>query len=109
MVLEDSKIRLKTSGLKMSANECVSPVKKNEPMATITRSELIRERLFECIHNSEIENDDLIKILEHLGKILNVKTLSQYARDNGLTYNGAKKRCKYVVMINNLDFYIDNL
>lgn len=56
------------------------------------RSELIRERLFECIHNGELETSDLVQIIEHLSIILNLKTLSQYAKDEQISYNGAKKR-----------------
>lgn len=55
-------------------------------------SELIRERLFECIHNGELSNDDLVKIIEHVSDILNLQTLSNYAKNQNISYNGAKKR-----------------
>ena len=40
----------------------------------MSRSVLIRERLFECIHNGELDNDDLVQIIEHISIILNLQT-----------------------------------
>lgn len=75
-----------------------------------TRSELIKNRLIECIHNGELDNPDLVQIFEHVGKILNLKTLSNYAKDNGITYNGAKIRLakQKPIIIDDVEFYIDN-
>jgi len=43
------------------------------------RSIQIRERLFEVIHQGELENSDLVKIVEHIANdILNCKTKSNY-------------------------------
>jgi uncharacterized protein YnzC (UPF0291/DUF896 family) len=52
------------------------------------RSEQIRERLFEVIHQGELENFDLIKIVEHIANdILNCKTKSIYTELSAkLTY-----------------------
>lgn len=74
------------------------------------RSQIITHRLKECIHNGEIENIDLVQIFEHVGKILNLKTLSNYAKDNGITYNGAKVRLskQQPIVIDGIDFYINN-
>jgi len=42
-----------------------------------SRSEQIRERLFECIHKGELEDNDLVKIFEYIGNdILQLKTKS---------------------------------
>ena len=74
------------------------------------RSELIKNRLIECIHNGELENTDLVQIFEHVGKILNLKTLSNYAKDNGITYNGAKVRLakQEPIIVDDIELYIDN-
>lgn len=61
-------------------------------MKTPNRSAIIRERLFECIHNGELENSDLVKIFEHVAIILNICSLSDYARKEGISYQGALKR-----------------
>ena len=73
------------------------------------RSALIRERLFECIHNGELNNNDLVQIIEHVGRILNLQTLSSYAKQERISYNGAKKRNLKTVCLNGVDLIIDNL
>jgi hypothetical protein len=73
------------------------------------RSIKIRERLFECIHNGELENSDLVQIFEHIGIILNLKTISNYAKAEKISYNGALKRKTQRVKIDNIDFIIDNI
>ena len=71
------------------------------------RSQLIRERLFECIHNGEINNADMVKIIEHCFIILNLQTLSDYAKTHNISYNGAKLR-KNNIILANVKFIIDN-
>lgn len=68
----------------------------------------IRERLFECIHNGELENSDLVQIFEHIGIILNLKTITNYAKANNISYNGALKRKTERVKIDTIEFIIDN-
>ena len=72
------------------------------------RSALIRDRLFECIHNGELNNDDLVQIFEHVGVILNLQTLSGYSRQENISYQGAKKRNKTSINIGGVNFIIDN-
>lgn len=73
-----------------------------------TKSERIRERLFECIHNGMIETPDLVQIFEVIGNdYLNCQTLSNYARNKGISYNGAKLQ-KNITKINGTKFIIDN-
>jgi hypothetical protein len=64
--------------------------------------------LFECIHNSELENEDLVQIFEHIGIILNLQTLSNYAKRNNISYNGALKRKLLKTKIDKIEFIIDN-
>ena len=71
------------------------------------KSVQIRERLFELIHNGEIEKADLVQIFEHTGAILNAQTLSNYARENGISYNGAKRQ-KETASIDGVKFIIKN-
>ena len=77
-------------------------------METTSRSAFIRERLFECIHNGELENDDLVKIFEHTGMILNVCSLTEYAKRNGISYQGALKRNLTSYIFGGLKFVTDN-
>lgn len=73
----------------------------------MSRSELIRERLFECIHNGELTNEDVVKIADYCFKILNLQTLSDYSKNKNISYNGAKCQ-KDIVVMGNVKFIIDN-
>lgn len=77
-------------------------------METLDRGGKIKNRLFECIHNGEIENSDLVQIIEHNCKILNLQTISNYAKNEGISYNGAKKRNLEIIRIDGIKFIIDN-
>jgi hypothetical protein len=72
------------------------------------RSEQIRERLFECIHNGEVENCDLMKIFEYIGNdILNLQTRTSYGKVKGKSYN-AHQWAKEKVKIKTKEFIVDN-
>jgi hypothetical protein len=78
------------------------------------RSEQIKERLIECIHNGELENSDLIQIFEHIGVILNLKTKSNFCKDKISKITGRKKSyhawrwAKEKLTIDGVIFIIDN-
>lgn len=72
------------------------------------KSVIIREKLFEYIHNGEITNSDLVKIIEHGCIILNLQTLSNYAKSENISYNGAKKRNVENIIIDSIKFTINN-
>jgi len=74
----------------------------------MSRSELIRERLFECIHKGEVENDDMVKIIEHLCKILNLQTKTNYASARRISYNGVKFSKHHRVKIDSEEFIVNN-
>lgn len=59
------------------------------------------------IHNGELTNEELVQIIEHVGSYLNLATISNYAKANGISYNGAKK-FRQVVTIFDTKFIIDN-
>jgi hypothetical protein len=68
-------------------------------------------RLSVNIHKYVMQVDDpnefLVQIIEQAGGYLNLQTISDYARKNGMTYNGVKK-CREVRTIFNTKFVIDN-
>ena len=68
-------------------------------------------RLSVNIHKYVMQVDDpnefLVQIIEQAGGDLNLQTISDYARKNGMTYNGVKK-CREVRTIFNTKFVIDN-
>ena len=67
----------------------------------------ILEHLSLRIENGELSNDDLVQIIEHVGLYLNLQTISDYSKSNNISYNGAKKYRKIVVLFNQ-KFIIDN-
>ena len=46
--------------------------------------------------NKELDNTSLVQLIELLGRYLNLKTISDYAKENGMSYNGVKK-CRNIV------------
>jgi hypothetical protein len=55
----------------------------------------------------ELDDDSLVQLIELAGLYLNLKTISDYARSNKISYNGAKKYRKTVNLLG-IKFIIDN-
>ena len=63
----------------------------NKDINTIQKSEPMNSMKSTIIHIHEEENiNNLVQIIEQAGKKLNIKTISQYAKDNNMSYNGVK-------------------
>jgi hypothetical protein len=69
--------------------------------------EEIENKISEMFENKQINNAGLVHIIEHCGAYLNLKTISDYAKANGLSYNGVKK-CRQNITIFNTKYIIDN-
>lgn len=67
----------------------------------------ICDHLSRRIENGELSNDDMVQIIELIGGYLNLSTISDYSKQNNLSYNGAK-RFRKVKKIFNVKFVIDN-
>jgi len=67
----------------------------------------ICDHLSQRVTSGELSNDDLVQIIELCGSFLNLQTISDYARSNGISYNGAK-HFREIVKIFNVPFVIDN-
>lgn len=74
----------------------------------MSRSTIIRERLFECIHKGELENSDMVQIIEHLSIILNLQTQTSFAKSNNISYNGVKFAKNRRVIIDRQNFIVNN-
>jgi hypothetical protein len=74
----------------------------------MTRSELIYYRLMCCIHNGEVENVELAKIVQDVSIILGLKTLTSYAESEKISYPAAAKRKTKRVKIDKVEFIINN-
>lgn len=67
----------------------------------------ICEHLSVRIENGDLSNDDLVQIIEHVGEYLNIATISDYAKQHKMSYNGVKK-FRHTRTIFNTKFVIDN-
>lgn len=59
------------------------------------------------MHSVEFTNNDLVQFIELVGKYLGLKTISDYAKENNMSYNGVKKFRKTAKILN-VKFVIDN-
>ncbi len=46
------------------------------------------------VQNGELKNEDLIEIINVCGSFLNLKTIPDYAKAEGISYNGTLNRIK---------------
>jgi hypothetical protein len=61
-------------------------------MGKITEKEkLMIERLDKLIYTNGVSKEFLIQLFELSGRYLNIKTISDYAKENKMSYNGVKK------------------
>jgi hypothetical protein len=69
--------------------------------------QVILAKLGESIQSGKWSNNGLVQIIELCAEYLNLLTLSECARLNNITYNGAKKR-NLTRKIIGINFVIDN-
>lgn len=67
----------------------------------------ICEHLSQRVHDGQLSNNDMVQIIEHIGGYLNLKTRSDYAKQNNISYNGAK-RFRANIELFGVKFIIDN-
>jgi len=65
-------------------------------------------KLGESIQSGKWSNDGLVQLIERAGSFLNLETIPDYAKRNGISYNGAKK-FRNVKEIFGIKFIIDNI
>jgi hypothetical protein len=68
----------------------------------------LRDKIFQNYENGAISDEQLVQIIELSASYLNLKTITNYAKTNKITYNGALKRKLRKVVIDNQTFVIDN-
>ena len=59
------------------------------------------------IQANNLSNLDIIKLIELCGSYLNLATIPNYCKREGISYNGAKKH-RNVVKMFNVKFVVDN-
>ena len=65
-------------------------------------------RVLKEVYEGKISNREIVQHIELLCGFLNLKTIPNYARNEGISYNGAKKRKTQKVIIDNIKFIVDN-
>lgn len=55
----------------------------------------------------ELDNNSLIELFKHTGAYLNLQTISDYARDQKMSYEGVK-RFRRIEIIHGVKFVIEN-
>lgn len=68
--------------------------------------ESIIQRIGEGVQNGSISNTAIVQIIELTGMFLNIKTISDYAKSKGISYQAARKHKQ--VNIFNVKFIIEN-
>lgn len=76
-------------------------------MKTTEKTNKILSFISEKFENGEINNENLVQIIELCGSYLNIKTISDYAKSNNISYNGVKKFRNIKILFNS-KFVIDN-
>ena len=74
----------------------------------ITNGEKLLYFIQEKYESNNLTNEDLVQLIILGFDMLNLKTISKYASDNGKTYRGVEKFNKNIVNINGNKFVIDN-
>lgn len=68
----------------------------------------LHDEMFKKYESGETSDAQLVQLIELASNYLNLKTITNYAKANKITYNGALKRKLNKVIIDNQTFIIDN-
>jgi Na+/phosphate symporter len=68
----------------------------------------IKQHLGQRVQNNELDNSEVIEIINLLGTFLNAETISDYAKRENITYNGALKRNLKSFQLFGVKFVIEN-
>ena len=66
------------------------------------------QKLGDAIQKGKWSNYGLVQLIELSGLFLNLQTISDYAKNNNISYNGVKKSRKIKTLFG-VKFVIDNL
>ena len=78
----------------------------------MNKTETINQHLCDLVQKGELTNQNIVSIIDNLASYLNLKTISDYAKAENISYNGVLKRIeknniqKYILF--NQTFIIDN-
>jgi hypothetical protein len=69
--------------------------------------QIVLNKFEKYVYENVPSNDFLVQICELSGKYLNLQTISNYAKNNGKSYNGVKK-FRQKINLFGVKFIIDN-
>jgi hypothetical protein len=67
----------------------------------------ILSEISQSFEGGELNNENMVQIIEQCGLYLNLRTISDYARENNMSYNGVKNHRSLVTLFG-AKFVIDN-
>lgn len=76
-------------------------------METSVKTRKLLKFIYDKHISGDLKNKDLVQIIELCGGFLNLKSISDYAKENKMSYNGVKNHRKTVYLFNK-KFVIDN-
>lgn len=76
-------------------------------MQNISKINKLLNFIAEKFETNQLDNTDLVQIIEHCGDYLNLMSISDYAKENGMSYNGVKNH-REIITIFNQKFVLDN-
>ena len=76
-------------------------------METAENTTKLANFITEKFEAGELNNESLVQIIELCGSYLNLKTITEYAKSNQMSYNGAKN-FRSVVNLFGCKFIVDN-
>jgi hypothetical protein len=70
----------------------------------------MKDIILKRFYEGSLSNDDLVELIKLAGDLLNLKTIPDYCKDAGMSYQGARKdtQTRTNVEIFNVKFIIDN-
>jgi len=75
-------------------------------MGSTEHVEKLQEYIDICMHKGDLSPRDLVQLFEQNNLYMNLKTIPQYAKDNNISYNGAKK-CRNIIELFGVKFVQD--
>ncbi len=71
------------------------------------KNDKLKSFIFQKFQDGELDNSSLVQLIEQAGNYLNLKTIPDYAKANGISYNGAKNNRETTELFG-VKFIIDN-
>jgi len=85
-------------------SESVTTLEKIQPMEKLNK---IKVYIINNFIKGVLSNLDMVEIIQLCGGYLNLMTISAYAKENNMSYEGVKK-CRNIIVLFGNKYVIDN-